>query len=159
MRAGRANPIAAAAQERGIALLLAIVVLAALGVISLTALTLAQMERVSGLAALARVQARGAAEGALALARLGWPSSSTPVAVGNVTTLAHFSVPGPADGLARVRALGGPIYALEASAERRASSGDLLASVRLELLVLLAGPDSNSMIRPVPYPRGWRLLP
>jgi len=150
---------AASSTERGVALLLAIAVLAVMGVISLTALTLARMERRSGLAALARVQARGAAEAALALARLGWPSSSTPFAPGDVTGLARLSVPGPADGLARVRALGGPIYALEASGERRSRGGELLASVRLELLVLLTGPDSNSTVHPVPFPRGRRLLP
>ena len=146
-------------REHGVALLLAVAVLAALGVISLTALTLARMERVTGLAAIARVQARGAAEGALSQARLGWPSSSTPVGPGNETGLARFSVPGPADGQASVRALGGAVYALEASGVRRSAAGDVLASVRVELLVRLAGPDSNSLVRPIPYLRGWRLLP
>jgi len=145
--------------EHGIALLLAITVLAALGVISVTALTLARTERAAGLAAIARVQARGAAEGALALALLGWPNSSTPVAAGDETSLARFSVPGPADGQAKVRALGGPVYALEASGVRRSAAGVLLAAVRLELLVLLGGPDSNSIVHPRAYPRGWRLLP
>lgn len=145
--------------EQGIALLLAVAVLAALGIISLTALALARTERAAGLAAIARVQARGAAEGALALAQLGWPSSSTPLAPGAETNLTLFSAPGPAVGQAKVRALGGAVYALEASGARLSVAGDLLGSVHLELLVLLSPPDSNSRVHPAAYPRGWRLLP
>jgi len=145
--------------RKGIALLLAVVVLSALGVISLTGLALARGERRAGLTAVARVQARAAAEAALADALLGWPAASTPVAPGQELLLVQLTVPGPAQGLARVRALGGPIYALEATGERVSQAGDLLGAARLELLVLLDPPDSTGATRPRPYPRGWRSFP
>ena len=145
--------------ERGVALLIAVAVLASVGALSLTALALAREERVAGLAALARVQARGAAESALAQALLGWPAAQTPSAVGSEYSVATTSVPGPATGSVRVRALGGPIYALEAEGIRRSVAGDLLGSVRLELLVTLSPPDSIGTTEPARYPRGWRVLP
>jgi hypothetical protein len=140
-------------------LLLAVTVLAALGIISLTGIALARAERVAGQAALARVQARGAAESALARASLGWESWRTPIAPGATVELVQFSEPGPAMGKAELRALGGPIYALEASGVRLSNSGDSLGVSRLELLVILRAPDSVGMVRPKPYPRGWRSLP
>jgi len=146
-------------REGGFALVLAVSSLALLGFVSLSALTLARSEAAAGLAALARVQARGAAEAALADALLGWPDASTPVAVGSEVLLTQTSVPGPASGQARLRSLGGSVYALRALGERRSLSGRLLASVRLELLVLPGAPDSNFIIHPVVYPRGWRVLP
>jgi Tfp pilus assembly protein PilX len=148
-----------AEREAGVALLLALVVLVALGAVSLTALTLARTESLAGLAAVARVQARGAAEAALAVARLGWPASSTPGQPGAEISLASVTVPGPADGQAKLRNLGGSLYGLEASGVRRSAAGLPLASIRLELLVLLGAPDSNSIVHPSVYPRGWRLLP
>ena len=145
--------------EGGVALLLAVSALAAIGFLTLTALTLARIEAAAGLRAVARVQARGAAEAALSEALLGWPSASTPVAPGAETLLSQVSLPGPAYGVASVRALGGPLYALRASGSRPASSGQPLATVRLELLVLPGTPDSNSFVHPKAYPRGWRILP
>jgi hypothetical protein len=145
--------------RRGVALLLAVIALSALGVISLTGLALARGERRAGLTAVARVQARAAAEAALAEALLGWPAASTPVAPGQEVLLVQLTVPGPAQGLVRVRALGGPIYALQAMGERLSQSGDLLGAARLELLVVLDPPDSTGTTRPKPYPRGWRSLP
>jgi hypothetical protein len=140
-------------------LLLAIVVLAALGIISLTALTLARGERVAGLGALARVQARGAAEAALAQGMLGWPSALTPATPGDSVLLARVSLPGPARGDAELRALGGPVYAITASGVRLSGAGELLGAARLELLVLLEAADSSGSVHPQAYPRGWRLLP
>jgi len=145
--------------ERGVALLLAVGVLVAVGMISLTALALARAERVAGLAAVARVQARAAAEAALAQAMQGWPSGSTPAAPGEELVVARATVPGPAEGQASVRALGGPVYALLGAGTRLSAAGEPLGSVRLELLVLLEGPDSTGRARPRRYPRGWRVLP
>jgi hypothetical protein len=145
--------------DQGIALLIAIAVLAALGVVTLTALALARAERIAGLGAISRVQARAAAEAALADAMRGWPASSTPLAPGAETHLVDVHVLGPAEGLASVRALGGSIYALRASGVRVSLAGDSLGFARLELLVLLQGPDSLGMVHPRPYPRGWRSLP
>jgi hypothetical protein len=147
------------AQRSGVALLLAIAVLAALGIISLTALTLARGERVAGLSAVARVQARGAAETALAQGMLGWPSALTPLAAGDSVLLSTVSLPGAALGSAQLHALGGPIYAIAASGRRLSGAGDPLGAVRLELLVLLQTADSSGVIRPRAYPRGWRSLP
>ena len=151
---GRAHP-----RNAGIALVLTVALLAALGVISLSALALARTERAVGLAALARVQARGAAEAALAHALPGWPGAMTPPNPGDSVRLVSLVLPGRAVGLVTLRALGGPIYALEASGVRTAVAGDTLGSARLELLVLLEPPDSLAVVRPRPYPRGWRLLP
>ena len=145
--------------RHGVALLLAVVVLAALGAITLSALALARTEQSAGLAALAHVQARAAAEGALTLARQGWPGSSTPVIPGGEISLTGFVAPGPATGNARLRALGGPFYSLEASGARFSVAGSELGSVRMQLLVLLGPPDSSGSVHPTPFPRGWRLLP
>ncbi|HEV8599050.1 MAG TPA: hypothetical protein VGQ69_06790 [Gemmatimonadales bacterium] len=145
--------------RRGIALLIAVVALSALGVISLTGLALARAESRAGLAAVARIQARAAAEAVLAEALLGWPVASTPSTPGAEVLLAQLSVPGPAQAEVRLRALGGPIYALEASGQRVSLAGELLGAARLELLVRLDPPDSGGTIRPRPYPRGWRALP
>jgi len=145
-------------RSRGIALLLAVTVLAALGVISLTMLGLARGERDAGLAAVAHVQARGAAEGVLAQALLGWPSGRTPLAPGDSTLLITANLPGSVSGQAAVRALGGGFYLLTAWGTRWSAAGLALGSARLEQLVLLR-PDSGSISRPMRYPRGWRLLP
>ena len=145
--------------DRGVALVLAITVLVAVGMISLTGLALAHAERVAGLAAVARVQARAAAEAALAEAMLGWPAANTPSVPGEELLLAGVTVPGPAEGRASVRALGGPIYALEGWGTRLSLAGEPLGSVRLELLILLEPPDSLGTARPRRYPRGWRMLP
>jgi hypothetical protein len=145
--------------ERGIALLLAIAILAAISTMTLTALALARMERVAGVAAVSQVQARAAAESALAEAMQGWASAFTPLTPGAEATLATVTVPGSADGRASVRALGGPVYAIRAEGARISLAGDTLGSARLELLVLLDAPDSLGRVHPRSYPRGWRLLP
>lgn len=148
-----------AKREAGIALLLAVSVLAALGVITVTGLVLARAERVAGLAALARVQARGAAETVLADAVRGWPAALTPVLAGQEAVVAGFTGPGPAAGQASIRSLGGSVYAIRAQGARLSQAGDTLGAIRLELLVLLGSPDSNAHVNPALYPRGWRLLP
>jgi len=145
--------------DRGIALLMAIALLATLGVISLTGLALARAERIAGLGAISQVQARAAAQAALAAALLGWSASSTPGAPGEERQLVDLVVPGPATGRASVRALGGTVYAIRASGARLSQARDSLGSVRLELLVLLQAPDSFGTVHPRPYPRGWRQLP
>lgn len=148
-----------ASDERGIALLLAIGILSALAVITLTALALARIERLAGMSAISRVQARAAAEAALTDAMRGWPHSTTPLTPGAETHLVDVQVSGPAAGHASVRSLGGSVYALRASGVRVSLAGDSLGLARLELLVLLQGPDSLGMVHPRPYPRGWRSLP
>ena len=146
-------------QSRGVAVLLALVALAAVGVMSLTALALARGERSAGLASLARVQARGAAEAALAQAMAGWPSAFTPLAPGDSSLLATVTAPGPAWGSSYVLGLGGPVFAIRAAGVRLSASGEELGAVRVELLVLLAPPDSLGVTRPRSYPRCRRVLP
>ncbi len=145
--------------HRGAALLFAVAVIAALGLISLTGFGLARMERAAGLAAVAEVQARGAAEAALADAMAGWPASQTPPLPGQEAFLASVQFPGPATGSAVVRALGGPIFSIRASGIRRDVGGGVLAEVRLEQLVRLDSVGPDSLIHPRKYPLGWRLLP
>lgn len=145
--------------RRGVALLFAVAIIAALGMISLTGFGLARLERSAGLAAVAEVQARGAAEAALADALAGWPSSRTPIAPGQETVLTAVTVPGPATGGAIVRALGGPVFAILASGIRRDAAGGILAEIRLEQLIRLDSVPSDSLIRPHKYPLGWRVLP
>jgi len=151
--------MAGARQETGAALLLAIVVLAGLGAVTLAGFTLARTESRAGHAALARLQARGAAEAALAEALMGWPETRTPLPAGEETRLVALTVPGPASGFATLRSLGGPVFALRGSGIRRDQAGNALGVVEMEVLVLLdsAGPDS--VARPRVYPRGWRILP
>ena len=145
--------------RRGIALLVAVVVLAALGVISVTGFALGQAERVAGTLAVAEVQARGAAEGAMADALGGWPPERTPVGAGSEQRVSDVTLPGPAVGRAVVRALGGRVYSILGIGERRDRSGRVLARVREELLVTLDSIGPDSLVRPRLYPRGWRLLP
>ena len=144
---------------RGVALLMAVAVIAALCTISLSGYALARMERAAGLSAVAEVQARGAAEAALTDAMAGWPRWVTPLLPGQEAPLASVSLPGPVTGSVVVRALGGPVYSLNAVGTRLTAAGEPLASVRVEVLVRLdsAGPDS--LIKPRKYPLGWRLLP
>ena len=144
--------------RRGIALLLAVAALAALGTIAATAFSLAQTERAVGLAALAEVQALGAAEAAAAVALRGWPRSRTPVFPGEELPLARLVTPGPADGWSVIRALGGPIFALRAWGVRRDGAGNPLAERRVELLVRLDSTGSGDSIRPRVDPRGWQGL-
>jgi len=143
----------------GVALLVAVVVLAALGVISATGLVLGRAERKAGALAVAEVQARGAAEGAMAEAFRGWPPGRTPVGAGVEQFLSSFTVPGPAVGRAVVRGLGGRIYAIEGTGERTDGTGQVVARVKAELLITLDSLGPDSLIRPRSYPRGWRLLP
>lgn len=141
------------------ALLVAVVVLAALGVISATSLMLGRAERIAGALAVAEVQARGAAEAAMAEAFRGWSPSQTPVGAGAEQFLAEFTTPGPAIGRAVLRALGGRVYSIVGSGERIDGNGRVLAKVKAELLITLDSLGPDSLIRPRLYPRGWRLLP
>lgn len=145
--------------RRGVALLLAVGVIAALGMISLSGYALARAERFAGLAAVAEVQARGAAETALAMAMAGWPRVQTPLLPGQVTILATSMVPGPALGQAAVVSLGGPIFAIRASGVRNNAAGTVIAEILMELLVRLDSLAPDSLIHPRKYPLGWRLLP
>jgi type II secretory pathway pseudopilin PulG len=145
--------------RHGVALLFAVAVIAALGMISLTAFGLARLEREAGQAAVAEAQARGAAEAALADAMGGWPKSQTPVVAGQNTVLTEVTLPGPASGEWVVRALGGPIFAIRASGVRLSAAGQPIASVVIEELVRLDSLAPDSLIHPRKYPLGWRLLP
>ncbi len=145
--------------RRGVALLIAVSVIAALGMISLTAFELARMERVAGLAAVAEIQARGAAEAALTDAMAGWPKAQTPLAPGQEALLVAVTLPGPSVGQASVRALGGPVFSIRAGGTRRDGAGGTLAEIRIEQLVRLDSLAPDSLIHPRKYPLGWRLLP
>jgi hypothetical protein len=144
---------------RGVAMLMAVSVIAALGTISLSAYALARMERAAGVAAVAEVQARGAAEAALADAMAGWDRSLTPLLPGQEAPLASVTLPGPATGRAVIRALGGPVFSLNATGSRLTGAGQPLASVRVELLVRLDSTAPDSLTRARKFPLGWRLLP
>ena len=145
--------------RRGIALLLAVAALAALGTITATAFSLAQTERAVGIAALAEVQALGAAEAAVAEALRGWPRARTPVLPGEELALGAVSCHQQRRrGWSVIRALGGPIFALRAWGVRRDGAGNPLAERRVELLVRLDSTGSGDSIRPRVDPRGWQGL-
>jgi type II secretory pathway pseudopilin PulG len=141
--------------RRGIAILVALVVLTALGMVAATAFSLARLERRAGTGAVAEVQAQGAAEAALAEATRGWPKAQVPAMPGQETALLTLRVPGPADGSVVLRSLGGPVFLLRASGVRQVGGGFPPASVRIELLVRLDSAGSDSLIRPRSEPRGW----
>lgn len=145
--------------DRGAALLLAIAALAGLGAFSVTGYALARAERQAGQGALARIQARGAAEAAIAAALDGWPAGRTPAAPGEESPLASLTAPGPTVGTASLRSLGGVVYAVRGVGVRRDLSGTAIGFAELELLVLLDSLGPDSVVRPRPYPRGWRILP
>jgi hypothetical protein len=146
-------------RERGLALLIAVAAVAGLGVISLTGFALARMERASGVAAIAEVQARGAADAALADAMSGWPAALTPFMPGQEVGLGSVLLPGPALGRAVLRNLGGPVFLIRTTGVRPDAAGVPLASVAAELLVQLDSGGGGGLIRPRKYPLGWRLLP
>jgi hypothetical protein len=145
--------------KRGLALLIAMAVVAALGMISLTGFALALQERAVGLGAVAEIQAEGAADAALADAMAGWPASQTPLMPGQETALATVRVPGPAVGQAAVRNLGGPIFLLRATGVRFDRLGTPIASTEAELLVRLDSAGGGARVNPRKYPLGWRRLP
>lgn len=143
---------------RGYALLIALVALAAVGAVITTGFALAQSESRAGFAAVARVQAQGAAETAAADALRGWDVADTPRAAGQETRLVQLNLPGSVEGIATVRSLGGAVFAIRATGTRREAGGSAIGFAEIEVLVLL---DSvlQGRIRPRNYPRGWRILP
>lgn len=145
--------------RKGVALLMAMAVLASLGMIVLTGFALARAERVAGLAAVAEVQARGAAEMALSDALLGWNPALTPLTAGGEVPVAWSSSPGPSFGQANIKNLGGPVFAILASGARTDAAGGVLASVWLELLVLADSIGPDSLVHPRKFPLGWRVVP
>ncbi|HEV8356778.1 MAG TPA: hypothetical protein VGQ17_08460 [Gemmatimonadales bacterium] len=144
--------------RRGIALLVAVAMLATLGAIAMTAYTLARAERQAGLGALAEVQAGAAAEAAATEALAGWPAARTPTLPGEEALLARVALPGPAEGWSVVRALGGPIFAIRAWGVRRHAGGAALAERRLALLVRLVSTPSGDSVRPRVEPHGWQAI-
>jgi len=144
--------------RRGIALLVAVAMLATLGAIAMTAYTLARAERVAGLGLLAEVQAGAAAEAAATEALAGWPAARTPALPGEQASLARIALPGPAEGWSVVRALGGPIFAIRAWGVRRDAGGVVLAERRLTVLVRLESSPSGDSVRPRVDPHGWQAI-
>ncbi len=144
--------------SRGFALLLAIGTLVGLAGIVLTAAVLSQNESRSGLAALGSIEAKAAALTAASDALEGWNQSDTPQVPGQERRIVAVTVPGPAEGTATLRSLGGPIYAIRANGVRRDVSGRAIGSAEFEVLILLDSAISGR-VRPRVYPRGWRILP
>jgi len=147
------------AANRGAALLLAVVAMAALGAMSVGGYALARSERQSGQGALGRIQARGAAEAAIARALEGWPASLTPITPGDETFLVSLAAPGATRGAALVKSLGGGVYAVRGEGVRTDLGGTAIAFAELEVLVLVDSLGPDSVTRPRVYPRGWRILP
>lgn len=143
---------------KGYALLIALVALASVGAVITTGFALAQSESRAGFAAVARVQAQGAAETAAADALRGWDVADTPQAAGQETRLVRLNLPGSVEGIATVRSLGGPVFAIRATGIRREVGGSAIGFAEIEVLVLLDSV-SQGRIRPRGYPRGWRILP
>lgn len=141
--------------RQGIATLVALVVLTALGMVAATAFALAGLERRAGAEAVAEVQAQGAAEGALAEAARGWPRVQIPRMPGQETGLLRLDFPGPAEGSLVLRSLGGPVFLLRASGVRPLGGNLPPANVRIEVLVRLDSTGSDSLIRPKRDSRGW----
>ena len=140
--------------RRGLALLLAVASLAVLGIVSASGILLATREAALGLRALAGVRARAAADAALSEVFRGWSPAITPVVPGDSVQIAALVLPGPATGSAFLRALGGPVFAVRATGESRS-----LVVQRLELLIEIDTVGSDSLWRPRPIGRGWRVIP
>jgi hypothetical protein len=141
-----------------VALLFALVALVALGAILITGFALARGEGRSGSRALARVQARAAAETVIADALEGWDSDSTPRQPGAERLLVELGFPGGARGTATLRSLGGPVFAIRGTGVRAQPDGDAIGFAEIEVLVLLDS-SADGRVRPRVYPRGWRILP
>jgi hypothetical protein len=141
--------------RRGIALLLAVAMLATIGAIAVTAYTVARAESAAGLGTLALVEARAAAEAAAAVALRGWPRTLTPDAPGEEVPLSRVIASDRAEGWTAVRALGGPVFAVRVWGIRRDASGKALAAIRFELLVRLDSSGTADSVRPRVEPRGW----
>jgi hypothetical protein len=145
-------------RPNGYALLIALVALAGVGAVITTGFALARSESRAGLAAIARVQAQSAAETAAADALRGWNAGDTPGFPGQETRIVQVNLPGPVEGAATIRSLGGPVYAIRATGVRREAGGDAIGFAEIEVLVLLDSAREGR-IRPRNYPRGWRILP
>lgn len=144
--------------RRGFALLLALGALIGLAAIVLTAGILARSESRSGFAAMARLQATAAALTAASQALEGWNASETPLSPGQERRIVTLEVPGPAEGTATLRSLGGPVFAIRAIGVRREASGNATGYAAMEVLILLDSTMAGR-VRPRVYPRGWRILP
>ena len=140
--------------RHGVALLLAVTALAALGVVAASGVLLASREAGLGSRALARVRAGAAADGALAEAHRGWPAELSAVALGDSVPLAVVAFPGSATGTVFLHFLGGPLYALRAT-----GNVGVVATQRLELLIEIDTSGLDSLARPRPVARGWRRIP
>jgi hypothetical protein len=139
-------------------LFVAVLSLAILGAVAATMLGLTFTESALGRSSLSVAQAEAVAEGAASEAWRGWPSALTPLAPGDSLEVARF-VAALGEGTAVVRALGGPLFALEASAPLTTIAGRPPSRVGIVLVVALDSLPGDSLVAPHLVARGWRLIP
>jgi len=145
--------------RRGIALLLAIAALFALGFMATTGVALAMREADLGRTAVADAKASGAADAAVAEGFRGWNPAITPLAPGDSVVLPVQPLPGAALGSLVLHSLGGPILALRGTGATFGPNGIVLARSRVELLIRLDSAAADSLVYPRAITRGWRRIP
>ena len=136
--------------RRGFALVLAVIALAALGLVVMSSFVLSARESELGTSAFTEVGQRAAAEAAVAEGFRGWQRDLTPWAAGDSIRLAEVELPGSGGADLFLKALGGPLFALHG----RARGGSAV-----ELLVRIDSSGTDSLYRPQTIARGWRAVP
>ena len=145
--------------RRGVALLIAVVVLGLVTAMVATALELALVEHRSGAGQLAAARARGAAESALAEAAGGWDPSLRPAGPGSSIPLSsRLLLPGLLAEL-RIHGTEGPYLLLTGLGVLAAAGGGELARAEVHQVVRPAALPGDSLERPVPVRGGWWRYP
>lgn len=144
--------------RRGVALLVAVMALAVLGAVAATLLGLTLTESALGRSSLSVAQAEALAEGAASEGWRGWSAALTPLAPGDSLEVARFAG-ASGEGRAVVRALGGPLFALEATAPIASLAGRPPSRVGVLMIVALDSLPGDSLVVPHFVARGWRLIP
>ena len=144
--------------RRGVALLIAVLTLAVLGAVTATLQGLTLTESALGQSSRSVARAEALAEGAASEAWRGWPAGLTPLAPGDSLEVARFSGSG-GEGRAVLRGLGGPLFALEASAPLAKITGGQPNRVGVLLIVALDSMPGSSVVVPHLVARGWRMIP
>lgn len=144
--------------RRGMALLVAVIALAVMGGVAVTLQVLTLAESALGSSSMEMARAEAIAEGAAALAWRGWPASATPSVPGDSLELSRFAGAG-GEGRAVLRALGGPLFALESTAPILPTSRQRPGRAGVLILVAIDSAAGDSVVMPHLVARGWRMIP
>lgn len=141
--------------RKGVALLVAVIVLGLVSATVATAVELARMEHRNGAGLLSAAQARGAAEAGVAEARQGWPSALRPVVSASVQPIWIQRLPQGLRAELLLEGTDGPFLILIGKGARLSAGGQVLAESQVREIVLADTVPGDSLDRPRRLPRSW----